>query len=136
MIRRTLAMAGLSALMALVPFVGTAGSVHADDFCTVDPLVTIVTPGGTSVPVHITVSTANVGNLAYLNQVQVVSTNVQSAGSGTLATVNVSVPANPISNFAYWAIASSQPGGTGTIYGGGGGMAGTTVPVIFYLNVA
>lgn len=131
----------VTAALALVPFAGAAAAVpavaQADDFCTVDPAVTITTPQGNVVTVYLNVGAHGLVHLPALQAVQESAVTVEAAHrNSTEVRLDVFVPADSTGRFNYVASVSSKADGAGTIYVSKQAKAGSIRELEFTLNVA
>ena len=113
-----------------------AGTAGAEDWCDGDPLVKVVTPGGSKQYVHITFS-APTGYKPQLQQATFSWAAVPTlGGNGTLVTVTSVVPlGGALLPFATRAVISDMPYGGGTVYDTETGLAGQAMVNTYTLNV-
>src|SRR5215211_4126105 len=110
MFRRMVAGVALAAVLA---FAGAPAAL-ADDWCSSDPLVKVVTPGGSPQYVHLTVSALGEAHRPALQQAAIAWTAAPKAG-GTEVTITVTVSQDASQTaFPTRAQASTNPFGGGT----------------------
>jgi hypothetical protein len=130
----------------LVPWLGTAPIASADDWCSDDPLVTVVTPAGNTVQFHITVMAQGLKHLPTIKQSKVLKALALRVPDGrptardpqkgsSLVTVAVQVPSDDLGQFKTKVIASSGEYGQGTVYDSTEGMGGRLHLLTFKIDV-
>jgi hypothetical protein len=120
-------------LWGMVP-VASAG----DEWCPNDPLVVIHTPGGHTVPVHVTNYGLGVEHQEAVNSASI-QTHVESTrgGQATNVTIVVQIPNDGTpGGFRTRSVASTQPMGSGTVYDTASGRSGRVMVLGFVLNVS
>lgn len=125
--------AGASGLLS-----AAARQALADDWCSSDPLVKVVTPAGNRQYLHITFSAPSTDYRKNLNDAKdsISWTAERSAnGQGTDVVVTSTVPLNGMAPFATRATISTNPFGEGTVYSIVEGTAGVQMVNTFYLPV-
>jgi len=135
MLRR--AFAGLAAVaMAATLGMAVAPAAHAEDWCDADPLVKVVTPGGSKQNVHLTLFALGETHRKALQRAEVTA-KTEADGSGTNVTITVTVPQDESrSAFPTKAVVSTQPHGKGTVLKDAAGSAGAEMKLVYFLNVA
>ena len=132
MVRRTLAGMAMAAALA---FAGAPAAL-ADDWCSSDPLVKVVTPDGNQQYVHLTVSALGEVHRPALKQAAIAWAAKPKAG-GTEVTITVTVPADASpAAFPTRALASTKPFGAGAELDRTEGTAGTEMRLVYRLDVA
>jgi hypothetical protein len=114
------------------------GAAAGEDWCDTDPLVKVITPGGSHEFVHLTFSAPSSEYRQSLIAAKnsIVWTAVRSAdGAGTDVTVISTVPLDGLTAFATRARVSTQPFGEGTLYSSVLGTAGVPMVNSYRLNV-
>jgi hypothetical protein len=121
-------------LLAAQPTPSSASNTWSDT----DPVATITTPGGHTVPVYVQVGAQAPGTLADAQAARILWTvkSVQ-AGAATQIELSTVVPCDPLigCQFNTRCIPSSGPWGTGTVYGSASSTAGNVMTVKFTVNV-
>ena len=112
----------------------------AAEWCDTDPLLLIVTPGGTVVPVFILVGAQGAAHLPAAQAASLLATGATTeataGGRATRFTVTVAVPDDPLGQgFPTRAAASAGPLGTGTVYAAAAGVSGAPMALRFTLAV-
>jgi hypothetical protein len=127
------------ALLALLLAASWPSPVRAAEWCDTDPLVLIVTPEGTLVPVFILVGALGLEHLPAAQAASLLATSTAEAtagGKATRVTITVTVPDDLFGRgFATRAAASSGPLGTGTVYATAEGRSGTAMVLRFTLPI-
>jgi hypothetical protein len=137
MLRR--AFAGLAAVaMAATLGMAAAPAAHAEDWCDADPLVKVVTPGGSKQNVHLTLFALGETHRKALQRAEVSSSTTRAADGGTDVTITVTVPQDESrSAFPTKAVVSTQPHGKGAVLASkDDGKAGAEMRLVYSLNVA
>ncbi len=131
-------------LLVAVLLVAALGPVAparaAAEWCDTDPLLLIVTPGGTVVPVFILVGARGAEHLAAAQGASLLATSgtaeATAGGRATRVTVTVSVPNDPFGdNFPTRAAAGAGPLGTGIVYASSSGVSGASMTLRFTLPI-
>jgi hypothetical protein len=138
MVRRNLVVLFVVAALVLVAL--APAPVAAAEWCDTDPLVLVVTPAGTVVPVYVLVGALGVEHLPAAQAASIVSTTVAvdatAGGRATKVALMVLVPDDVFaSGFPTRSAASSGPLGSGTIYDATSGISGQTMTLRFTLAV-
>jgi hypothetical protein len=136
MLRR--AFAGLAAVAVAATLGMTAvPAAHAEDWCDADPLVKVVTPGGSKQNVHLTLFALGESHYKALQRAEVSSSAIRAAGGGTEVTITVTVPQDESrSAFPTKALVSTQPHGKGTVLANtDDGKAGAEMKLVYSLDV-
>ena len=114
------------------------GAAAGEDWCDTDPLVKVITPGGSHQFVHLTFSAPSSAfrqNLIAAKN-SIVWTAVRSAdGLGTDVTVTSTVPLDGLAAFPTRSRVSTHPFGEGTLYSSVEGTAGIPMVNSYRLNV-
>ena len=138
---RTRGLRVLAVLLALLVLLASQAppTSASNQWSDTDPLKTIITPGGTTVPVYVDVGAQGPGTLADAEAATITWTvkSVQ-GGTATQVTLNTNVPCDILTgncSFNTRSIPSSGPGGTGTVYGSVYSTAGQAMVVKFTVNV-
>lgn len=94
-----------------------APAAFADDWCAADPLVKVVTPGGTKQHVHVMIFALGAQHRQALHKSTITwSAAAASGGTATDVTVRVTVPQDESrSPFPTKALVSTRPNGKGTL---------------------
>ena len=122
----------LCLLGGMIPGVGASSN-----WCEVDPLVVIVTPGGSAVPVYVNIRAQGYEHLAAV-QANQISYTTQSADGGlsTLVRMVVWVPGDQFSDhYPVEAIVTTGPARTGTTLASAKGYSGQALKLQFKLYV-
>jgi hypothetical protein len=130
MIRRRLCTA-LVVTMVLLLGVPVA---FADDWCSADPLVKVVTPGGSQQYVHITVAGLGAEHRRAVQQATIGWEAIPADG-GTKVTITATVPQDGAGSFQTRAQVSARPFGGGQMLGSTTGTAGTVMVVSYQVAV-
>ncbi len=131
----------LIALVLCAAVLGPAAPARAAaEWCDTDPLLLLMTPGGTVVPVFILVGARGAVHLPAAQAASLVATDgtadATAGGRATRFTVTVAVPDDPFGQgFPVRAVASAGPLGTGTVYAATEGISGTSMTLRFTLAV-
>lgn len=126
-----------SALLAVVFMLATVPVATASSqWCEVDPVLLITTPGGSVVPVYVTTAGDGVEHLATVTAAHLsYTTSAISNQTKTLVTVTVFVSNDLFSSsFATMSTVSSGPLATGTIYATATGTSGQAMTMTFVLD--
>jgi hypothetical protein len=128
-------------LLAAVLLVGPARTASAVvEWCEVDPLVIIVTPGGNVAAVHVTNYGLGAQNLPAVQAAKIVP-SVTPVGSlpsrATDVKIYVAIPNGAGgASFATRSVVSTGPNATGTILATASGQSGQTLVLSFRLEVS
>ena len=132
MLRRAVAGVALAAALA---FAGAPAAL-ADDWCSSDPLVKVVTPGGSAQYVHVTVAALGEAHRQALQQAAIAWDATPKAG-GTEVTITVTVPQDASQTaFPTRALVSTRPFGGGAELDRAEGAAGAPMRLVYRLAVA
>ena len=133
--RMAAAAAGAAGLLSAA----VRGAAASDEWCDTDPLIKVVTPGGSKQYVHITLSApSSVYRQNLIDTKNSIGWSAVTApdGAGTIVTVTATVPLNGLLPFATHATVSSSPFGGGTVFGYPvDGVAGSPMAITYTLNV-
>ena len=107
------------------------------DFCLWDPLVVIHTPGGHTVPLHVTNYGEGSEHLAAVRSASI-DTHVEAANSGqaTAVTIVVLIPDDGKGAFRTRSVASTGPNASGTVLAADSGRSGRPMVLRFTLDVS
>jgi hypothetical protein len=125
-------------MVALLLLVGSASGVAAgEQWCEVDPLVVITTPGGSSVPIFATNGAQGLEHLVALETAHISYTvTAAEGGTATVVTMQVLIAGDPFeSHFETRSITSTGPLKTGTVLATARGYSGQVMHMQFKLNV-
>jgi hypothetical protein len=123
------------ALAAALAFAGAPAAL-ADDWCSSDPLVKVVTPGGSPQYVHLTVAALGTSHRQALQGAAIAWAAAPMAG-GTEVTLTVTVPPNASPTaFPMRALVSTKPFGGGAELDRTEGAAGAPLRLVYRLAVA
>ncbi|HXI14934.1 MAG TPA: hypothetical protein VNM48_01085 [Chloroflexota bacterium] len=114
------------------------GAAASDEWCSSDPLVKVVTPGGSKEYVHVTFSAPSSQfrqNLIAAKDSISWTAMPAPSGAGTDVTVTSTVPLNGLAPFATRATISTGPFGGGTVYSIVDGIAGSALVNTYRLSV-
>ena len=138
--RRFLASAAAAAILLL----GTLGAVvpvanageEGIDWCFIDPVVVVRTPGGRVEVVHVTLYGQGAEHRDAL-RAATITHRVQGVPRqrATAVEVIVLVPDDEGQRFATRAVVSTRPNGAGTVLATAGGQSGQPMRLRFWLNV-
>ena len=132
MLRRMVAGVAMAAVLA---FAGAPAAL-ADDWCSSDPLVKVVTPGGSPQYVHLTVSALGEAHRPALRLAAIAWAATPKAG-GTEVTITVTVPPDAsLTAFPTRALVSTKPFGGGAELDRTEGTAGAPMRLVYRLGVA
>lgn len=108
-----------STAAALTLLLTRAPAAFADDWCSADPLVKVVTPGGTKQYVHATTFAYGVQHRQALHKAEIIwSVAPASGGTATDVTITTTVPQDGSGGgFPTKALVSTKPHGKGTVLG-------------------
>jgi hypothetical protein len=126
-------MAALALLVGLVP-----GASAGDEWCEVDPVVVITTPGGSVVPVFVNIRAQGLEHLAALELSQI-SYTTQSTDGGTATEVQMTVlvPGDQFSDrYPVQVVVTTGPARTGTTLASAKGYSEQDLQLKFTLYVA
>jgi hypothetical protein len=124
--------------LAGVPLGATVASA-GDEWCEVDPLVTVVTPRGNRLDVHVTNFGLGAQYLPLVEQASITYSVATPKGrTGTQVKVDVLIPKGTDSSgkdvkFPTRSVVSSGEHGQGVIYARGEGQAGSAIKMEFYI---
>jgi hypothetical protein len=126
----------VSALVLLVGLV--PGTSAGDEWCEVDPVVVIRTPGGSVVPVYVNIRAQGLEHLAAIQQAQVSHTTQSTdGGTATLVRMTVMVPGDQFSDrYPVQVVVSTSPARTGTTLASAKGYSEQDLRLPFKLYVA
>ena len=128
----------LSAILAFALLVGLAPDVDAGaQWCEADPLVTITTPSGNTVPVYVTNGAQGEEHLpAVLAAKMDYTVQATDGGQATLVRMTVLIADDHFeTHFATRSVVSTGPLKTGTIYATATGHSGQAMHLAFKLDV-
>ncbi|MDQ3701040.1 MAG: hypothetical protein M3442_08995 [Chloroflexota bacterium] len=123
----------LSMLVAMVPGVGAVA-----EWCEDDPPVTIVTPAGNRVLLHVTNYGQGMENLPYIQQARIAGQTVRAKAHGekTKVEVLVYIPSAPSGKrFKTRSVISTGEYAAGTVYDESKGLSGELTKLEFTLDV-
>jgi hypothetical protein len=123
----------VSMLVAIVPGVGAVA-----EWCEDDLPVTIVTPAGSHVLLHVTNYGQGLENLPYVQQARIVGQTVRVTGQGeqTKVEVLVYIPSSPSGKqFKTRSVISTGEFAAGTVYDESNGVSGKLTKLKFTLDV-
>lgn len=108
---------GIAATLSLL--LTRAPAAFADDWCSADPLVKVVTPGGTKQYAHVTTFAYGTQHRKALRKAEIVwSVAPASGGAATDVTITTTVPQDGSGGaFPTKALVSTKPRGKGTVLG-------------------
>jgi hypothetical protein len=128
----------LPLVLAVLLLASAAPSVRAaEEWCEVDPLVVVTTPGGHAVPLFVTSGALGVEHLTTLQLARITYTATPLPGNAaTLVGIAVLVPDDLFaSGFPVRSAVSSGPLKTGMVYASAEGVSGKHLHMAFRLDV-
>jgi hypothetical protein len=126
---------GATVVALLLWAVLVAGAAASEQWCEDDPVVVIVTPRGTLVPLYLTNAALGIEHLPALQAAKVTYT-ASPAGAATVVRMGVTVPPDKFDErFPTRTTASTGPLRTGMILADAQGFSGQTMLMQFTLDV-